>query len=374
MSVRSLLLATTAIVSTATVWTAPAAQAADLVKALPVEQALPAVSAPNFKISGFAGTGDARDDHVDYGKSLYGGQASFTAPLGRSWGAQVDGLVGSWGGDTFAGGAGHLFWRDPSRGMFGIDASALWFDRGPWFYLGKGSGLTMAQVGPEFEVYWKDWTFRGIAGWAGGDIPDSGFAKLDVVWYPVQDFMLSVGYRNTFNQSALALGAEYLLPQSTGMGRVSLFAEGRFGNESNRAAIAGLRVYFGPSKTLIDKHRRDDPHDWSNDNIFALQKLASQFNRENEIAKCAITSCIPSDYRVKRDISRVGEFANGIGLYRYRYLWSDIEYVGVMAQELLARIPEAVVRGADGYLRVDYGLLGLRLSTWKEWLRRPEIA
>jgi hypothetical protein len=74
-----------------------------------------------------------------------------------------------------------------------------------------------------------------------------------------------------------------------------------------------------------------------------------------------------SDIRLKRDIAQVGEVDNGIGLYRYRYLWSDTTYVGVMAQEVMAVKPEAVLCDADGYLRVDYARLGLRLQTWDEW-------
>jgi len=31
-------------------------------------------------------------------------------------------------------------------------------------------------------------------------------------------------------------------------------------------------------------------------------------------------------------------------------------------------MPQAVQRGADGYLRVDYGHLGLRLQTWDQWV------
>ena len=74
-----------------------------------------------------------------------------------------------------------------------------------------------------------------------------------------------------------------------------------------------------------------------------------------------------SDIRLKRDIAQVGELDGGINLYRYRYLWSDTIYVGVMAQEVAAVKPEAVLRGADGYLRVDYARLGLRLRTWDQW-------
>jgi hypothetical protein len=39
----------------------------------------------------------------------------------------------------------------------------------------------------------------------------------------------------------------------------------------------------------------------------------------------------------------------------------------VMAQEVAQANPEAVVQGADGYLRVAYGRLGWRLMPWEEW-------
>jgi outer membrane immunogenic protein len=75
-----------------------------------------------------------------------------------------------------------------------------------------------------------------------------------------------------------------------------------------------------------------------------------------------------SDIRLKRDIVLVGRRDDGLGLYSYRYLWSDTVYVGVMAQEVALRHPDAVVRGAlDDYLRVDYGRLGLNLMTLSDW-------
>ena len=76
----------------------------------------------------------------------------------------------------------------------------------------------------------------------------------------------------------------------------------------------------------------------------------------------------PSDRRFKRDIALLARLDNGIGLYRYRYLWSDTVYVGVMAQEVLDIVPDAVIVAADGYYRVDYARLGLRLLTWDEWI------
>jgi hypothetical protein len=55
-----------------------------------------------------------------------------------------------------------------------------------------------------------------------------------------------------------------------------------------------------------------------------------------------------SDIRLKRDIERFGRLDNGLSLYRYRYLWSDIEYVGVMAQEVAEIRPDAVFRASTG--------------------------
>jgi hypothetical protein len=74
-----------------------------------------------------------------------------------------------------------------------------------------------------------------------------------------------------------------------------------------------------------------------------------------------------SDIRLKRDIVLVDRLDNGLGLYRYRYLWSETAYVGVMAQEVALVRSDAVLRGSDGYLRVDYAALGLPFQTFDEW-------
>jgi outer membrane immunogenic protein len=76
---------------------------------------------------------------------------------------------------------------------------------------------------------------------------------------------------------------------------------------------------------------------------------------------------VPSDIRLKRDIVLIGHLDDGLALYRYRYLWSDTVYVGVMAQEVAEKAPSAVTMGQDGYLRVEYRKLGLQLRTQAEW-------
>ena len=62
---------------------------------------------------------------------------------------------------------------------------------------------------------------------------------------------------------------------------------------------------------------------------------------------------------------------NGLHLYRFRYKGSDqTVYVGVMAQEVQQIEPSAVWRDHNGYLAVNYDRIGLKFTTWKEWLAR----
>jgi hypothetical protein len=75
-----------------------------------------------------------------------------------------------------------------------------------------------------------------------------------------------------------------------------------------------------------------------------------------------------SDIRLKHDIALIGRLDNGLGFYRFAYNGEDQVYVGVMAQEVLKVMPEAVSRGHDGYFRVNYDRLGLRFQTFAEWI------
>jgi hypothetical protein len=63
-----------------------------------------------------------------------------------------------------------------------------------------------------------------------------------------------------------------------------------------------------------------------------------------------------------------GHLDNGLGFYRFSYLGSHTAFVGVMAQEVQAVMPEAVTRGRDGYLRVYYDKLGVKFQTYVDWL------
>jgi len=75
-----------------------------------------------------------------------------------------------------------------------------------------------------------------------------------------------------------------------------------------------------------------------------------------------------SDIALKHDVVLLGHLDNGLGYYRFSYLGSSKVYGGVMAQEVQALIPGAVIRGSDGYLRVYYEKLGLKFRTYRDWL------
>jgi hypothetical protein len=85
-----------------------------------------------------------------------------------------------------------------------------------------------------------------------------------------------------------------------------------------------------------------------------------------------------SDVMLKHDIALLGYLDNGLGFYRFRYYGNDKVFVGVIAQEVQTVMPEAVIRGRDGYLLVLYDKLGLRLQTYDRWIasgaRMPVVA
>lgn len=61
-----------------------------------------------------------------------------------------------------------------------------------------------------------------------------------------------------------------------------------------------------------------------------------------------------SDARVKTNIRGAGVLPNGIPTYTFTYIGDDEPHFGVMAQDVLEVMPEAVVTNDNGYMMVDY--------------------
>lgn len=265
------------------------AMAADLPRravdpAPPIFTQLPAVDGVNGKIEAFGGWVDSR---WPWRRSHFTGGAipSVSIPLGHSFGVQVDGLVAGYRGRVTGGGAAHLFWRDPSRALLGVYGSVMRVG---------AFGATVSRVGVEGAAYLDRITLSGVVGaefesgarWGllgftpGGWLVSLGprrtsfFDMIDVSFYATDNWKLSVGHRYVGGRHAASLGTEALLVRSGGMA-ISGFAEGRIGERDYKAAMFGVKVYFGQKdKSLIARHRQDDPPTWLKDDMFAASNAA----------------------------------------------------------------------------------------------------
>jgi hypothetical protein len=131
--------------------------------------------------------------------------------------------------------------------------------------------------------------------------------------------------------------------------------------------LAYLEKNFkGPISPALEELLKETPvaselesHNWGEDEELPSPKKAA--------AALLPAAAAISDIRLKEAITLLRHLPSGIGLYRYRYKSGSQAYVGVMAQEVAGFVPAAVVRGEDGFLRVNYDKLGLRLTTWDEW-------
>ena len=77
---------------------------------------------------------------------------------------------------------------------------------------------------------------------------------------------------------------------------------------------------------------------------------------------------VPSDRSIKENIVQVGVHPSGIGLYLFDYkpaFWASTgngRQFGVMADEVEAVMPEAVLMHPEGFKQVNYAMLGIDLS------------
>lgn len=61
-----------------------------------------------------------------------------------------------------------------------------------------------------------------------------------------------------------------------------------------------------------------------------------------------------SDRRLKKNIKKIGKLLSGLPLYTFQYIWDEMPYLGVMADEVEGVIPDAVFLHSSGYKMVDY--------------------
>jgi hypothetical protein len=107
--------------------------------------------------------------------------------------------------------------------------------------------------------------------------------------------------------------------------------------------------------------------------LFRHKRAASRATARNYAGTDTEVDQKGSDRRLKREIRRIGVSPSGLAIYSFRYVWGGPTYVGVMAQDLLATRPDAVIETDSGYLMVDYGLIDVKMTSLDAYnaLRRP---
>jgi hypothetical protein len=68
-----------------------------------------------------------------------------------------------------------------------------------------------------------------------------------------------------------------------------------------------------------------------------------------------------SDRRLKHVIGKVAELVDGLSVYIFRYIGSVVHWVGLMADEVETKYPDAVRVAVDGYKTVNYS----KVPSWK---------
>jgi outer membrane immunogenic protein len=220
-------------------------------------------------------------------------------------------------------------------------------------------------------------TVRGRLGWSAGQWMFFGTAGAAYGNVELSSTFSTLGLR-TFSQTSeqkigwvVGAGFEYLLRPnlmlSLGYQYVDL---GRIGISSTTTGISGpSSVTLGQAATVHAQFQTvmagmswrfapGSSSPWAGG--YAGGQGGGAWGN-NTAATYASSQFTPSDMRLKRDIGLLARRDDGLGLYSFKYVWSDTVYVGVMAQEVALLYPDAVQRDdLTGYMAVNYTRLGLQ--------------
>ena len=87
------------------------------------------------------------------------------------------------------------------------------------------------------------------------------------------------------------------------------------------------------------------------------QSSGKQKNGLGGFLGAAASGIAASDKRLKKNIHKVGETSDGLNIYQYRYLNDEGPYIGVLAQEVAEKRPDALGPEIAGYMTVNYDKL-----------------
>jgi hypothetical protein len=139
-----------------------------------------------------------------------------------------------------------------------------------------------------------------------------------------------IGAGNQSGQGMMGAAGGYLSANSNALGSA---------NSGISAGINGLGQYSQLGIQAANVNAQNDP-----------------FSTILGAAAGVGTARLLSDRRLKKDIQKLGEMSDGLGVYQYEYVWGGGTRIGVMADEVLKLRPHAYAQMGD-YGAVDYAAL-----------------
>lgn len=236
-----------------------------------------AVSSVNGKMAFSYGDMDS-----NRGKSLTG---SINVPLAKNIGLQADGLYTHVSKRDFYGTGIQLFWRDSDKGLIGAGVAGI-----------HNSDMDSYTGGFMGECYMGAFTLGLNAGFAKidyaiGPVPfietdeTDPYVGASIGYYPIDNLMLEVSYSYSFDNHLYQCLIEYQTPVKG----FSIFVDLATGDQDYDQSLLGIRYYFGKEKSLIRRHREDDPQNIVTNVINNIGTYGAEYNNKakayNEKAK-----------------------------------------------------------------------------------------
>lgn len=324
-----------------------------------------------------------------------GGEGRLSLPLGSNFSIQSDikyeyndNALESVASNSVYGprysfqGTGHLSWRDPSTFLLGAFGGAGVADGGS---VAGSIRYDISYFGGEAQIYANDLTFYVQGGFIDFDL------RNPIALVPLDDGLFARGVMRWFltPESRLQLEGTYLnADYEAGLGEMESFSVGARYDFNINLPIAGetplYLAYRGTFRDNCNVAARAGSFD-VDDHVFMIgtsysfsggmmtvDRQGATLDTPNFNHPCATsTAAAGSDKRLKTDIVALGETADGIKLYSWKYKNDPVTtWVGVMAQDLTETHPEALVVDANGFYAVRYDLLGVQMMTLDQWNSR----
>lgn len=181
-----------------------------------------------------------------------------------------------------------------------------------------------------------------------------------------QNYLTNFGFQHDLDQGSQAIignqasrrllgsGSTLKALQNYGLGLRNQFA-GNYLNLLGNQQAAGLNAATSLSGAGSNYTGQVSANNNAAASAVGNAALSRAASNTNFLGSAITAAAMLSDRRAKTDVKRIGKLDSGVGIYSYRYKGSDAPQVGVMAQEVEKKRPDAMgPRTPEGFRTVNY--------------------